>query len=607
MAAARAVVWGFALGAETGAALLLAHFNPRCAPPWDEWDVVRACDRVSADGEKPRGYLLADQSDTRSQRTPHPQADLANAGFPELPAGTLNHSSWDAIRAELGDPADCARVSSPSPPHPQAGGQSASGGSSTPPQRKSVENYKIVTQSNGEGGQKVGTTPQEITDKLLWATGGWPKRVGSRLFVPNPDFTPRWLDSASSLFAWLSGCLGYTGGRVDWGRGPGMIDKGEYFHHLAAAVEIEAFDDLQLVPHAPAMPRTYYMHPPLPHGGTGALNELIEFFSPATETDRHLIHAFALTLAWGGKLGGRPVFVFELASEEMRAGQGSGKSTIATKLGKLFGGHVSLSLSDVDDSDIQTRLLSNEAASSRLVLFDNMKGTRMSSPVIESFITAEVISGKRLYQGEGRRPNNLTWAITMNKPSLSKDLAQRVVPIQLAMPKYDPTWDEQIDRFINEHRWAIVADVVAELNKPQLFTIEDGKWSRWAMWEREVLCRVCDPSVAVGVMRGRREHMDADDESSEQVQDAIAEYLNRTLTRLPDNLKMKMSLRWLKKALEPIDPIRARSVDSVGAWLKRLNLDYLKYLRTNSRRYWIWIGKNTTADTPIEEFSDKTI
>ena len=51
-------------------------------------------------------------------------------------------------------------------------------------------------------------------------------------------------------------------------------------------------------------------------------------------------------------------------------------------------------------------------------------------------ITTDIISGKRLYMGEGRRPNTITHVITLNGASLSKDLAQRCIPIKLARPKW---------------------------------------------------------------------------------------------------------------------------------------------------------------------------
>lgn len=59
-AVARAVVWGFALGAQRGFALLWASYNPICRPPWSERELMHKCvDAETRPSEKPRGWLLA--------------------------------------------------------------------------------------------------------------------------------------------------------------------------------------------------------------------------------------------------------------------------------------------------------------------------------------------------------------------------------------------------------------------------------------------------------------------------------------------------------------------------------------------------------------------
>jgi hypothetical protein len=64
---ARAIVWGFDLGAEAGFEVLQQHYNPRCRPPWSDAELWHKCedaDRVSCD--KPRGWLL-------NEETPRPR------------------------------------------------------------------------------------------------------------------------------------------------------------------------------------------------------------------------------------------------------------------------------------------------------------------------------------------------------------------------------------------------------------------------------------------------------------------------------------------------------------------------------------------------------
>jgi len=56
---ARAIVYGFDLGPETGFALLSQHYNPRCLPPWSEPELRHKCSEADTKPfDKPRGYLL---------------------------------------------------------------------------------------------------------------------------------------------------------------------------------------------------------------------------------------------------------------------------------------------------------------------------------------------------------------------------------------------------------------------------------------------------------------------------------------------------------------------------------------------------------------------
>jgi len=71
-----------------------------------------------------------------------------------------------------------------------------------------------------------------------------------------------------------------------------------------------------------------------------------------------------------------------------------------------------------------------------VVLLDNLKTFKLSSGELEGLITTDVISGHRFYFGEASRPNTLTFCLTINGASLSKDMSQRVVPVVLDRPDY---------------------------------------------------------------------------------------------------------------------------------------------------------------------------
>jgi len=68
LAAARAVVWGFDLGAEAGFQLLAQHYNPRCVPEWTEKELRHKCEEAATVSfGKERGWLL---TETRRPATP---------------------------------------------------------------------------------------------------------------------------------------------------------------------------------------------------------------------------------------------------------------------------------------------------------------------------------------------------------------------------------------------------------------------------------------------------------------------------------------------------------------------------------------------------------
>src|SRR5262249_23257416 len=135
----------------------------------------------------------------------------------------------------------------------------------------------------------------------------------------------------------------------------------------------------------------------------------------------------------------------------------------------------------------------------------------------ESLITQTAISGHQMYEGEGSRPNTLTTIITLNGASLSKDMAQRCVIIKLKRPKkYSAKWEEETRAFIQNHRWAIIGDIIAKLQAPG----KDLEQSyRWASWGRDVLSRVSDPAECWKVIQERRGEVDEDSAEGDVVRD----------------------------------------------------------------------------------------
>jgi hypothetical protein len=188
---------------------------------------------------------------------------------------------------------------------------------------------------------------------------------------------------------------------------------------------------------------------------------------------------------------------------------------------RLFGGAIDVSPKE-EMAKIKTRLLSAEAASKRVCFSDNIKSTRFSWAELEALITAEMISGHELYQGEGRRENVFTWLLTLNGASLSTDMAQRVIEIRLKDPEYCGDWEGEVKAYIDGNRQAILGDLIAFLRQPAK---PMKRHSRWATWEAAVLSRTSDPNACLNTILERRGQVDVEAEEGAIIEDFFASKL----------------------------------------------------------------------------------
>jgi hypothetical protein len=322
---------------------------------------------------------------------------------------------------------------------------------------KPVERPKLALTnaevSRGEQGEVVtALTMPTIINLLKGKTHDWPRRVGNSLFVDDAKHGLCWLVSPAALFGWVG-----ESGLVDWRRCNGCVAKEEFFAELRrTATDYVAVETLS---HEPPIAGHYYACEQVPAGDGSTLETFLDFFRFQTPFDRQLYKGFAVTPGWGGPAGARPVGLFTAN------GRGKGKSKAAQCLGRIWGGIIDISPNE-DIGIVKQRLLSPDAITKRVTSIDNVKTLRFSSAEVEGLITADVISGKRLYVGEGRRPNHVTWIMTLNGANLSTDMAQRVVEVKFGEPPYDDGWDERVCQFIDARRQDLIADVIAFLRRP---------------------------------------------------------------------------------------------------------------------------------------------
>jgi hypothetical protein len=169
----------------------------------------------------------------------------------------------------------------------------------------------------------------------------------------------------------------------------------------------------------------------------------------------------------------------------------------------------------------------------RVVLLDNVKSLKFSWAELESLITCPEVSGKRLFVGEGTRPNNLTWILTLNGPSMSEDMAQRCVFISIDRPVHSGGWEEETYRYIDDNREALVADALGFFRRTPA-PLE--RHSRWSTWERDVLARLAEPAETQALILERQGRFNVEEEEH-----AIVEvYFDRRLTGLNYNTAMQV-------------------------------------------------------------------
>jgi hypothetical protein len=369
-----------------------------------------------------------------------------------------------------------------------------------------LSNAKMVEAEDKDGNTKTVAVPltmREVLADIRERTGDWPRRVDNALFI---DAAPgvHWLDNPPALFGYLSSRCG----KVKWHGGVGFVSRAEVYEELRR--QGTSYVAIEEMPHEPKIAGHYYACS-FPAPGDGKhLAKLLDYFRLKTDLDRQLLQAAYATPLWGGPAGTRPAFLLTAP-----AGRGKGKSKAAQFLALLYGGPVDVSPKE-DASKIKTRLLTPEALPRRVAVLDNVKTSRFSWGELEAMITNSIIGGHRMYRGEATRPNYITWIITLNGASLSTDMAQRIVEIQLAEPGYASGWEDEVRGFIDQHRGEIIGDLIGFLRrKPRQWR----RRTRWATWEGEVLARVDSPAECLNLIVERRGAVDVEEEEGAILED----------------------------------------------------------------------------------------
>ena len=451
----------------------------------------------------------------------------------------------------------------------------------------------VVTEDGKEVVARIGFPVQHLGTDLFRKTNGWPKQAAGALFVEGRDHRPRLLEDVHELFAWIGEQLpGDGSNQLRWATGPDKVLRETFLAHLLQTAE--AYDAVESFPHYPPIPRHYYMHPPVRGGDGKAFRELLRRFCPATDADYDLIEAMFLTLFWGGRPGQRPAQLVTSEEGDFEKGRGVGKTKLVTMAAKLAGGHADVRQEDTTDKLI-TRLLSRSCLGIRCVLLDNLQSLRFSDAEVEALITNDVISGHKLYEGEGQRPNTLNWFVTINSAALSRDMAQRCCPIKVKRPPHDDLWEEQTLTFIEERRWEIIGDILAKLAGPGTPL---RRYSRWGAWEAGVLSRVADPAEAQKVIEERQGAADDDAGEAAIVRERfVAELTSRRHDPVRDVVFIPSALAAL---IVNAATGENRPVNKANSHLGTLAIREIRRSSSNGARGWAWRGLEAEPDAKME-------
>jgi len=241
--------------------------------------------------------------------------------------------------------------------------------------------------------------------------------------------------------------------------------------------------------------------------------------------------------------------------------------------------------------------LSPDGITKRVALLDNVKTLRFSWAELESMITAPLISGKQMYVGEASRPNNLVWVITLNGANLSTDMAQRCVIIKIKRPQHSATWEEDTYAYIDSHRTAIIADLIAFLRTTPATLV---RYSRWGAWERDILAKLPEPADAQKVIAERQEIADVEGEESKIVEDFFLHEL-QSLGYSPDTQRIfipsPIVTRWFNTATN--ENHKSTSVTrTLNQHIGEKAITRLQYNKCNTYgRGFEWAGPDAKNDT----------
>lgn len=377
-----------------------------------------------------------------------------------------------------------------------------------------ISNY-IAVEEEGRP-KKYAREISDIIGQIQVVTQGAIKNVNGSLVV---EIDERLVDlnSPDRLFAYMALHHGAT---FQWASSEHLFSKGQLFEALKVDLA-SSFNIICNRPTYPEIPQAFYPKSAFSIGEpSGKLEELLDFFNPATDKDRSLIKAMFCSPFWGVEGGKKPLFVIDSMGDDNQKGVGVGKSRLIDSLAALVGCPIVDVEAKISQGELAKRLLG--AKNEVIVRFDNVKSRGLSSSGLEMAITARDISGHRLHFGQAVIPNHFTYCMTVNNAALSKDLAKRAVRIHLARPTYSATWERDLRDFIDDNRPAIYGEII-EILRAETPDYEPS--SRFGEWERDVAFSATGDCEIGDYIVGSQQGADFSEDQAAETRGAIEDFI----------------------------------------------------------------------------------
>lgn len=386
---------------------------------------------------------------------------------------------------------------------------------------------------------------------------GFPRSVGSCLFDHDRDTGH--IIEMERPFQFVAWIARKSKQNPEFSNGDSLARADEFME--TARVESRRYEATSDTPDYPRREDTYYTHGPIPPAcpERSRLKTLVGFFRPSSEEDRILMTALFCQPLWYIRGIPRPGWIIDA-----RESQGSGKTTLAEMVARLYNGSVlSTSKQELElRRDVLTkRCLSGSGRKSRIVLLDNITGN-FSSDELSDWMTREDITGMAPYgRGEECRPNNLTFILTANSASVSHDIADRCLHLFLSKPDLASAnradWKWSVMQYIEDHRLEIVADIIDMVSTHKAFSTPPR--TRFPTFERDILQPCCGTEDAylrvLEHIRATREESDTSNELARCVAETfhfnIAKAIGTTMPR-PVFIRTEVVNSWGRQAMNDI-------------------------------------------------------